>query len=163
MSFPRLARTHALVALLLVAACAGPAPAPEPGPEAPAVIPPFTTAFREPGVLVAERVRIEGPVGLLEHFAAVQDPERFEYVAEATDEGFRQRWTLLPGVFGEIRGQLDGWQIAALSRLEVLERHREGPVVLEASGDVFVSAGLADQQGLHTDQFRKVGHRPGEG
>jgi hypothetical protein len=113
----------------------------EPQKPDPAALPgaerPWTDAFLSEAVLVADEVRIEGPLDLLEHVAIRQDPEALDYRTETTTEGLRQDVMPKEGMqLAEIRCQLDAWTIVALRRLIVLQRPGEAPVRIVASGDV---------------------------
>lgn len=132
----------ALASLLaLVAACSTPerassglaAQVPPPPPVEPA----WTEAFHERALLVAERVRIEGPPGLLAHVATRPDPDVHERSERTTPDGFLQELRAkrsFPG--SEIQAWLDGLEIAALRQLTVLERPGSCPVRVIAEGEV---------------------------
>ena len=140
--------------LLLGAACASPdggSPSVRP-PSAPGdptlaaeqrlAPPPWTDAFERPAVLVAEEVRVEGPVGLLHHLATVSDPEEFERTEKTVPEGFLQEVAVKPDTPGaEIRAQLDGLAIVAFRRLTALERPGEVDVVVVARGEAYWAGG----------------------
>ena len=140
------------LSLLGFAACGAPAEEPSASPYAPAPDPaagppvevvrarrPWTAEFVAPALLIASEVRVEGPVGLLEHVATRADPEFHERVEKTTPEGFRQQITLKPGVGeAEIQGHLDALRIVATRRLVVLERPgAQGEVRVSASGDAY--------------------------
>lgn len=148
----RHAAALALIALLLPA-CAGPEatpeaePAVEKAPEVPRR--PWPQTFAKASVLVAAEVTIEGPPGLLEHFALRPDERAHEYVVRTVPEGLLQEVTLLPDVPPEpIRGWLDNLEIAAETRLRVLERVVDCELVVSASGDAFFQRpGEPEQRG----------------
>ena len=164
-------RTLLIASLFLAAlACKGPEPGPEPSeplgqvaPRPPAL--PWTRAFEEPSVLIADVVRIEGPEGLRDHVAQHQDPDIAEYSIETTTEGLLQLTRareegLAPGEFRELRMQLDGWSIVALRRIELLERPVEVPVTVVATGDVtFTRVDTGERRNGARLEFR--GERPG--
>ncbi|MDP6539584.1 MAG: hypothetical protein QF903_11415 [Planctomycetota bacterium] len=132
----RLAR---LLALACTAACAAPgdgAASVEPGPAASPSVWPDT--FTEPAVLIADDVRIEGPRGLLDHFA-VRVEERFHVRTEkTTPDGYLQRVTVRSdGVQAEIRAWLDELEIVALRSLTALERPGEADLFVGAGGDAY--------------------------
>lgn len=118
------------------------APAPDPNapPPTDALAPkPWTDRFMKPAALVALDVRIEGPKGLLEHIATVQDPAVLDLEVKTTSAGLLQTITFKPGAAGgsEIRAQLDQLAIAALRKLTILERPGPVDVLVVASGDAF--------------------------
>ena len=152
MSHTERTRPAWLACLVLAAACGTPrdaqqsaspfAPAPDPheGPpqEVIAARKPWTTAFLKPGLLVAAEVRIEGPVGLLDHVATRTDPEFHDRVEKTVPAGFLQQITLKPGVGeAEIKGQLDALAVVATKRLIVIERPGPGDVAVTARGDAY--------------------------
>jgi hypothetical protein len=139
-------------ALLLVLAACGSTPdkkssspfAPAPDPNAPPPVErvvkpnPWTDRFLNDAVLVAAEVHVEGPVGLIEHLVTWREEEVLAIQEETTSAGFRQTFTLKPGVSGvEIRAQLDKLKISALSKLVVLERPGPVDVLVTATGNVF--------------------------
>lgn len=127
--------------LLLALSCGSPsvshgvAPVPEDGPLAPPSLP-WTDAFLEVALLMADEVRIEGPPGLIAHFVGRVE-EGVTRSVKTLPEGLRQIYAVDEGAFGEIRAQLDQLQIVALRRIVVLERPGPVDVVVEARGDVF--------------------------
>jgi len=125
---------------LLPCACSGPEPAPEPTAQPAAEVPrrPWPQTFVTPAVLVAREVTIEGPPGLLDHFALRPDQRSHDYVVRTLPEGLLQEVTLLADVPPEpIRGYLDQLEVAAELRLRVLERAVDCELVVTASGDAF--------------------------
>ncbi|HVS17916.1 MAG TPA: hypothetical protein VMT18_04890 [Planctomycetota bacterium] len=102
-----------------------------------------------PAVLVAREVSIEGPPGLLEHFALRPDQRVHEYVVRTVPEGLLQEVTLRADVPPEpIRGYLDQLEVAAEVRLRVLERAVDCELVVHASGDAFFQRpGRPEQRG----------------
>jgi hypothetical protein len=104
---------------------------------------PFPAAFQEQTILVADRISIEGPMDLLEHVAIRPDSEYFDYRVSTTEKGLLQIVRRKPGAEGgEIRCQLDNWQIAALEELLVLQRPGEVPVTVIADGEaVYIPGG----------------------
>ena len=107
--------------------------APEPVPALP-----WTATFQSPAILVADEIRIEGPTGLREHFAARSEPDNHTYVTKAVPEGLRQVFEPLPGKLGlEVRGYLDALEIVAFKRLTLLERPGDVDLVIHALGDAF--------------------------
>jgi hypothetical protein len=134
--------------ILGCAACSAPhhatrgseAPAP---PAASAEVPapkpiPWTDAFQKSAALVANDVRIEGPVGLIAHVATVSNPEELDRSEKTVPEGFLQVVSVKPGFSGvEIKAQLDRLAIVALGRLTILERVGPADVVVIATGDAY--------------------------
>lgn len=126
-------------ALPTAPACSRPEPEPEPAPAvaaAPARAWPQT--FAAPAVLVAREVEIEGPPGLLEHLALRVDPRVHDYSVRTVTEGLLQEVTLKPNEVPEVvRCYLDQLEIAAETRLRVLERPGDCELVVTARGDAF--------------------------
>jgi len=126
-----------LAACLAVVACSSPKN--DPGPGGPSAIVPWTQEFEEHALLIANSVRIEGPVGLLEHIATRPNPEFHDRVERTTVDGFLQEIeSRFTGQGSEIFAWLDKLELVALHRLTVLERPSATDVVVEASGDVFL-------------------------
>ncbi len=103
---------------------------------------PWTDAFQYKAILLADRNRIEGPVGLIDHVAVRSDDALFRRTSETLPEGFLQRTVPLQTNKGStdqtylVRGQLDAWQLTALMEVVVLERPGDVPVTVIAEGDV---------------------------
>jgi len=107
---------------------------------APAPPRPWTGEFLQPAVLVAARVRIEGPQGLLDHVVTRPDPLSHLHSEATLPEGYLQKLSQRPGApEAEIKAQLDQLVIAATQRLEILERPGPVDVVVIAEGDAFWS------------------------
>jgi len=121
---------------------------------------PWTLEFMESAVLVAGDVRIEGPPGLLDHFAQLQDPDVHTYRVRTLPEGLLQETTVeqLGSVF-PIRCNLDNLNIVAERRLTVLERPGEVPVRVLASGDAYWKRTNSDNE-RRGEQLELIGHRP---
>ena len=83
---------------------------------------PWTDFFHRRAALIANRVRIEGPDGLLEHVVPSVDTRFHVHTVKATAEGFLQVTRVLGPQSAPINAQLDGWQIMALEELTILER-----------------------------------------
>jgi len=97
---------------------------------------PFPAAFQAEAVLVARRISIEGPEDLLEHVAVRSDNRLFATTVETTEKGLLQRIRRRPQAHDvDVRCQLDGWQIAALDELVILQRPGEVPVSIVADGE----------------------------
>jgi len=144
------------LALALALACAGPRPdrssvspvgpvaaggdvEAEPVQREPEPPPAWTEAFLRNSALLADRVHVEGPHGLLHHIAVVSDQESFEHSTETRAEGLvqitrvREDLTYPP----QIRAQLDQMTIMALRELVVIERPGDVPVRVIARGDAY--------------------------
>ncbi len=141
-----LARILALLSLAAGAGCAS-------GPDAPADVEttgaklPWTQAFLEPCVLVADEIRIEGPEDLLVHVVVAQDDLRIDYVTETTADGLLQVATLREGVArAQISATIDGWDLRAMRRLVVLCRPGEVPVTVRATGEAWWSDGSVERR-----------------
>lgn len=99
---------------------------------------PWTDRFRKPSLLVADTVRVEGPVGLLEHLATRTEPDAHSRREETTTQGFLQEIVQKPDVpLAEIHAFLDQLEIVAMKRITVLERPGPVDVVVVATGDVY--------------------------
>ena len=128
---------------LLLVACVVPAEL-DPGavggggetvPQAPR---PWTPAFRQASLVIADRVHIEGPKGLLDHVATRAEDGFHSYEAETLPKGFEQRFRVLEPESGvELRAWLDNVEIVAMRELVVLERPGELDVLLRATGDAY--------------------------
>lgn len=120
------------------------------GPPVPLVPRPWTVAFRSPALIVAEKVHIEGPRGLLDHVATRAEDGFHSYVAETLPEGFQQRFEVLrPETGVELRAWLDNYEIVVLRELVLLERPGDVEVSLRAEGDAYWRdlAGDAERRG----------------
>lgn len=131
-----------------LAACEAPksstnpyAAAPDPNerpPELPAPKP-WTTRFEGAGVFVAQRVRIEGPAGLLDHCVLRQELEVLDFDTKTTNEGLVQTARVRAGLTGvEVRAHLDNWTIVGLSEITVIERPGPVDVVVSGTGEAFL-------------------------
>jgi hypothetical protein len=143
-------RSVPIALLLLAAGCTSSSPTSHdesPGkaaaaePEArpmPDAMLPWTDAFQQSAVLLANEVRVEGPQGLIAHIATVSNSEQLDRVEKATPDGFLQVVRPKEGIHGvEIKAQLDRLTIVALERLTVLERPGAKAVIVDAKGEVF--------------------------
>lgn len=112
----------------------------DPGPElsepfVPAAPRPWTGAFSGTAVLLAERLRIEGPPPLLEHVVASSDKELYDRRVTTTADGLVQVVRRRKGSEREVRVQLDRWSLAAHEEVVIVETAADGPVRVIASGD----------------------------
>lgn len=96
---------------------------------------PWTGAFTETAVMLADTVRIEGPEGLLDHVASASDDEFYERTAEVTADGFRQTIRRLGPESPEIRVRIDRWTMAATQRVVILENVNAREVTVIAGGE----------------------------
>lgn len=96
---------------------------------------PWTGAFMDSAVMLADSFRIEGPQGLLEHVVASSDDELFERSLQTTPDGLLQVISRTSENGPEIRVQVDGWTLAAFRRVTILERVGDSAVRVIASGD----------------------------
>lgn len=118
--------------------------------EVPAAPKPWTERFREPTLLIADELRVEGPDGLLDHLATRAETASHSKRERVTQDGFLQEFSLVPGAVPlEIRAYLDRFELVAMKRLLVLERPGPVDVVIVANGDVFLreAASQAVQRG----------------
>ena len=116
----------------------GPVEPPAEAPTEPEVRP-WTEAFMRKSALVADRVEIRGPRGLLDHTVVQQDPENFTHETSTRPDGFWQRTAIRPDrdIYDPIRAQLDAMQIMALREVVLLERPGQVPVEVIAHGEVY--------------------------
>jgi len=125
---------------LALAACAS---SPDPAPQPPApVVPraPWTTAFADAAILLAEEIVVEGPDDLLEHFVNVRADGLYEHSTRTTEYGRLLETRLAEGVHGaEIRAYLDAWELVAMRKLTVLQRPGEVAVTVRARGKAWWS------------------------
>jgi hypothetical protein len=161
----------ALAALFALGACrTPPEEKPPPSPFAPAPDPkagppdlevkktPWTGRFAKESALVAMNVRIEGPRGLLEHVAIVDQPDLHERTVTTIPEGFLQTIKVRPDAPGaEIRAHLDNLTVLALRELVVLERPGLVDVLVIANGDAFYSETNAPGSDQRGDSLRFEG------
>jgi hypothetical protein len=159
-----------LVLAALVSACAG-------GPDVEAAEPyladgeapppvlsrPWTGEFLRPSALVAGEVRIEGPPGLLEHVAARPDPLFHELEVKTVPDGLLQTITRKPGGSPvEIYAWLDAMEIAALTKLVILERPGGDEVRIVGRGDAWWRVvGGDERRGPLIELSARIGGSPG--
>ncbi|MFT6041299.1 MAG: hypothetical protein ACJAZ8_002097 [Planctomycetota bacterium] len=118
----------------------------------------WTDAFTHASLLVADRVVIEGPKGLMDHIALRQDAANLNYSADTLPEGFRQVLKRKdPTAFVEIVAGLDNWKIVALDSVMVLERPGDVEVRVVASGRV--SWHNTDDRGSLSGETEQRGER----
>lgn len=148
-----------LVASLIIVSCAGPGgeskassvpPAPTPGtqegvdspPEVPApptrVLPtPWTDAFLGRALVLADRITVEGPAGLVEHCVMTLDDALFERTERPTADGLE--WVLRPRGSGGgqelLRAQIDAWNLVAYKEIRMDLRAGLKEVIVTAEGD----------------------------
>jgi hypothetical protein len=147
-------RQPAALALALVCSLASACARPEPQPQvAPALeaspARPWPQTFAAPAVLVAREVEIEGPPGLLEHVALRVDPRVHDYAVRTVPEGLLQEVIQKPDQAPEVvRCYLDQLEIAAETRLRVLQRPGDCELSITARGDAFFQRpGEAERRG----------------
>ncbi len=104
---------------------------------------PWTEDFMGKAVLLAERIRIEGPPGLREHTALRADDELYVRTVQTTPQGFlqvvrpRDPQASRAAATCLVRGQLDAWQLSAFAEITLLERPGPCPIVVVAEGEAF--------------------------
>ena len=119
---------------------------------------PWTEAFTHGALLVADRVVIEGPRGLMDHVALRQDATNLDYSADTLPEGFRQVLKRKdPSAFVEIVAGLDNWKIVALDSVMGLERPGDVEVRIVAAGRV--SWHNTDARGSRSGETEQRGDR----
>ena len=98
----------------------------------------WTTEFLRRRLIVADQVRIEGPIGLRDHLATRVDPAVHARVEKTVPEGYLQSYTPREGALAsEMGAYLDKLEIHAVKQLVVLERPGPVNVRVRASGDVY--------------------------
>mgnify|MGYP001558119490 CR=1 FL=1 len=97
---------------------------------------PWTKAFEQRSVLLANQVRVEGPLGLLDHLYYDGSLTHVQH-AETVPEGYLQTVSVRPGSNERIRAELDGLRLEVLEQLTLLERVAPGPVRVSAQGQVW--------------------------
>lgn len=135
-----------------------PAPALEevqvPEPVEPAPPLPWPADFQGSATLLADRIRVEGPPGLLDHCVTRSDDRLFLRTVKTTEEGLLQVVQPGPAAAGDpVRGQLDGWALAALQQLVLLERPNAEAVTVIAEGGVFWATPDGDEQRAARREF----------
>lgn len=111
------------------------------------VVIPWTTAFEPRALLLADNVRVEGPVGLLEHFATGFEQQHHSRSVETRPEGFVQTVQIRHAAAPHIRGKLDGLDIVAQHSLVVIERPGAVDVKVIATGEAYWSnPGTGEEQ-----------------
>jgi hypothetical protein len=137
----------AVSACAWVAACGSPgskasaspyAAAPDPSAPLPTdVAPPWPSEFSKPAMLIADDISIEGPPGLVAHFAARVDPNVQQQVQKTIPSGYLQQITVKTGgEDSEIKAQLDNLSLVATRRISALERPGPVDLVIQARGRV---------------------------
>lgn len=115
---------------------------------------PWPEDFQGRATLLADRIRVEGPPGLLDHCVARSDDRLFLRTVKTTDEGLLQVVQPGPAAAGDpVRGQLDGWALAALQQLVLLERPGAEAVTVVAEGGVFWATPDGDEQRAARREF----------
>lgn len=93
----------------------------------------WTQTFIDKALVLADEIRIEGPVGLIDHLALRSDDSLFDRQVETTEQGLRI--TVKPLVSGElVRGQLDNWQLSAIRSIVMTEAPGAAAVTVTALG-----------------------------
>jgi hypothetical protein len=102
---------------------------------------PWTPSFTRGALLIADEIRVEGPVGLLEHIATRVIEPHHRQAVETLPEGFQQLVEVVDPASGiEIRSHLDSMQIVAVRRITILERPGDVRVTIKAVGRVYYKA-----------------------
>jgi hypothetical protein len=122
----------------------------------------WTDKFAGERVLTAVEISIEGPRGLLAHLFTTQDADHHTQSVKTTPDGLRID-TLVKHAseagdddYVPIRAKLDQWTLVADRRLVVLENPFAKSVVIQARGDVFLSADESGRESRGND-VRVVG------
>jgi len=180
MNAPPIALLLPLVAPLMLAACVGTggdskastvAPAPTPAPPGPAdpapevrvpptkVLPaPWTDAFSERAILLADRITIEGPAGLIEHLVMTLDDALFERTERPTADGLEVVLKIRGGGDGQelLRAQIDAWNLAAYKEIRMDLHAGLNEVTVTAEGDALWKDTDGGEQRSARLQFRGV-------
>jgi len=119
---------------------------------------PWTDAFSQKAVIVADHVRIEGPDGLLDHVVVSSDDVFYERTVTHDGAQLTQVTTRLGEDVPIIRAQLDQWQIAGLQRITVIERLEACDVTVVATGEASLRDPLGKEERGET--LRWVGTIP---
>ncbi len=156
---------HSLLpfALLITAAsCSAPG---DEGPYHPPLVPteevvariePWTEAFLSNKVLIADIIRLRGPLQLIDHVAVVQDPERVAMEIEGRETALHHIYRAKGGVLEpEIKAHLDGWALIASQELSVIHDATLDRVILEAQGGVAL-IDVASSQTERSEDFAKA-------
>ena len=140
---PKTLLTLALTLVPWAGACQGAAPEVDPAPEVAPPPPgatslgPWTDAFLDPAILLADEITIEGPPALRDHLAVTHEQDKVNYGAKTTEDGFLQVMAARQeNAYVEIRSTLDSWSLVAFRRLVWLERPADSPVTVRAVGRV---------------------------
>jgi hypothetical protein len=107
---------------------------------------PWTDAFGQKAVIVAEHVRIEGPDGLLDHVVVSADDAFYERTATHEGATLTQITMRLSNDVPIMRAQLDQWQIAAFRQVTVIERAEPCDVTVVATGDASLRDPLGKEE-----------------
>lgn len=97
----------------------------------------WTTEFLREGLLIANEVRVVGPVGLRAHLATRFDSKDVTRKEKTVAEGYLQIFNAKPNAESAIGCYLDKLEIHATRRLTVLERPGPFDVIVEGIGDVY--------------------------
>ena len=99
---------------------------------------PWTDAFQGGAMLLANRIRIVGPPGLLEHFVMRGDDELFERSTKTTEQGLVLTVRPRPGVLDPAKAHLDRWNLNAMVELVATENPGATEVVVTAEGQAIL-------------------------
>ncbi len=91
----------------------------------------------ERAVLLADRITVEGPAGLVEHCVMTLDDSLFSREEISVPGGVDQVLRPHPGIPAHtvLRAQLDAWQLAAFQELRISLRPAAPDVTVTARGD----------------------------
>lgn len=144
-------RTHlALLSLvLLVPACNAPGKKADESRAIEAAALPWTRAFAERTVIVAEDIVVDGPDDLVEHIAAHQSGKVL-YKAETVETGFLELYQSQGDDFAKV--QLDQWELVGTKRIRVLRRPTlDVPVKISAQGEVYFARPATGEEARSTE------------
>lgn len=123
----------------------------------------WTGEFRREAVLIAEEIEIEGPPDLVDHVALQSDPETNLYTSQTITQGLFQELLARTEMGTPVRGQLDGWSLAATRRITVLQRPGEVPVRVRARGNVYWAAADGSGERRENELVFLGQHEPARG
>ena len=99
---------------------------------------PWTDEFQDKALLLANRITVEGPPGLIEHMVFLVDDESFEQAVQSVPGGLRKSMRPKDAAAASgamVRGQLDAWQLAAFEQIEMRVMNDAERIQIRASGD----------------------------
>ncbi|MEO0651724.1 MAG: hypothetical protein AAFZ65_13695 [Planctomycetota bacterium] len=122
---------------------------------------PWTDAFVQEAVLIADRIEIRGPDRIADQLVAHQDPASIAFASATTSEGLVHTYRAI-APRARAAAQLDQWQLVALRELVVVQEPGEVDVRIRALGQAFFQVvGETDERRGPELTFRGVVGWPG--